>query len=583
MQIFPTDEEVEQAADLLVNKYHVSAQLLGSLFDTEQRDQANSILQSLGCARLTTLDVARLLIQRKGPELFTGSQDVTRQLRLHLLHQLSDTQIQDLFNRYPPANSNISSPSFMRKPLSEKKWHAGKHWARDFVIELGFPFIFSGIVQPRKVPTIQDVPPLDVPPNLATFQENLKTRMLEVLARDGVRTRCVVTLPTGGGKTRIAVEAFIDWMQPRFAEGKYLIWIAQSEELCEQAMSCIEQMWGSRQFIGPLRAYRFFGGRDIPSEELRGGAVVASIQQLHNRIKLNDKSLAAILKNTRAMIIDEAHRAVSPMYENLLSRAEQLCGSDLFPVCGLTATPGRTGLNHAVETVRLVDRFEAYLIKPDLGTKYEENPLSYFREHGYLARAHHVLYNSGLEYTLTDGEVDEMNREDDLPAVFLKRLAADKQRNLLIVNKLLSMPKSIPTLVYACTVEHAYFLSVILTAQGRKSGAVSADTPMTLRRALVRNFKEQKIEFLCNYGVLTTGFDAPKTECIALCRPTTSEVLYEQIIGRGLRGPKFGGTPECTIIDFADNIRRLGPPLAYARFANFWSDEQTEGIKKGVG
>ena len=44
-----------------------------------------------------------------------------------------------------------------------------------------------------------------------------------------------------------------------------------------------------------------------------------------------------------------------------------------------------------------------------------------------------------------------------------------------------------------------------------------------------------------------------------------------------LRGPEFGGTEECTIIDFADNIRRLGPPLAYAQFADFWTDEETEG------
>jgi len=101
---------------------------------------------------------------------------------------------------------------------------------------------------------------------------------------------------------------------------------------------------------------------------------------------------------------------------------------------------------------------------------------------------------------------------------------------------------------------------------------------MTIRRALIRDFKEQRLEFLCNYGVLTTGFDAPKTNCIALCRPTKSDVLYEQIIGRGLRGPKFGGTPECTIIDFVDNIHRLGPPLAYARFHDFWEDEKIEGV-----
>jgi superfamily II DNA or RNA helicase len=265
------------------------------------------------------------------------------------------------------------------------------------------------------------------------------------------------------------------------------------------------------------------------------------------------------------------------MYDNLLDRAKQICGSALFPVCGLTATPGRTGLNRDQETVKLVGRFDAYLIMPDLGKEYDENPLRYFRENDFLARAHHVLYRSGREYTLTDEEVDELKLDVDLPAGFLKRLAADNKRNLLIIRRLLSLPKGTPTLVYACTVDHAYFLAAILTAQGRTSRAVSSDTPATLRRALVHDFKEQKIEFLCNYGVLTTGFDAPKTRCIALCRPTTSEVLYEQIIGRGLRGPKFGGTSECTIIDFADNIHRLGPPLAYKRFTDFWYDEQTEG------
>jgi superfamily II DNA or RNA helicase len=577
MHIFPTDEEVELAADLLVNKYSVSAQLLGQLFDTSQRDQANSILQALGGSRLSPRDVARLLVQRQGPGLFVGSREVTRDLRLHLLRQLGDDTVQELFERHPPSNRSISSPSHMRKPLADKKWHSGKRWAKDFVAALGFPAIFAGVEQSAKVPTIHDVAPLNVPPKLADYQVGLKERMLDVLERYGDRTRCVVTLPTGGGKTRVAVEAFIDWMQPRFAAGKFLIWIAQSEELCEQAISCIEQMWGSREFVGTLRIYRYFGGRDVPEEELRGGVVVASIQQLHNRIQAGDEAIASILKDTGAMIIDEAHRAVSPMYDTLLDKAEEMCGPDLFPICGLTATPGRAGMNSFEETAKLVGRFEVYLVKPELGRKYEENPLRYFREHGFLARARHVLFNSGREYTLTDDDLEEMRRESDLPAGFLKRLAADRDRNLQIVRRLLCLPKNTPTLVYACTVEHAYFLSVILTAQGRRSVAVSSDTPMTVRRAIVHDFKAGKIEFLCNYGVLTTGFDAPKTECIALCRPTTSEVLYEQIIGRGLRGPTFGGTDECTIIDFADNIRRLGPPLAYKRFADFWTDEETEG------
>ena len=571
MQIFPTESEIKRAAELLVETYHVSSQLLGRLFGATQRDNANSILTSLGSERLTILAVARLLVRREGPELFTGSREDTRELRLHLLRQLADEKVKKLFRRHM-SDSHISSPSHMRRPLARRKWSAGKHWARDFVKELGFPPIFAGIAAPPKVSTIQDVPPLKVPPKLADFQEGLKANMRAVLEQNDVKTRCVVTLPTGGGKTRVAVEAFIDWMQPRFEEGKYLIWIAQSEELCEQAIACIEQMWASRPFVRPLRIYRFFGGRDVPEEELCGGAVVASIQQLHNRIKSGNKSFETILSDTGAMIIDEAHCAVSEMYNGLLNTAEEICGSDLFPICGLTATPGRPN----EETPKLVGRFEAYLIKPDLGTEYEQYPLRYFREHKFLAQASHILYQSGLEYKLTDDEAEKVKKEKDLPAEFLRRLAADKKRNLKIIRRLLDLPKGTSTLVYACTVEHAYFLSALLSAQGRSSGAVSSDTPITLRRALIHDFKEQKIEFLCNYGVLTTGFDAPKVECIALCRPTTSEVLYEQIIGRGLRGPRFGGTPECTIIDFADNILRLGPPLAYGRFDDFWSDQTTE-------
>lgn len=576
MHIFPTDAEVEQAAELLINRYRVSAQLLGQLFDIGQRDQANSILQALGGERLSALDVARLLIQREGPALFSGSKEVTRELRLHILNGLSDEKVTELFHRRPPSGTKITAVARMRRPLSQTKWSSGKQWPRDFVAATGFPAIFAGVAQREKVPTIHDVPPLMVPPKLAEFQEGLKARMLQVLERYGDRTRCVVTLPTGGGKTRVAVEAFIDWMQPRFAAGKYLIWIAQSEELCEQAIACIEQMWGSREFVRPLRIYRFFGGRDISTDDLSGGAVVASIQQLHNRIREGDEAIEMVLNDTGAMIIDEAHRAVSTMYDTLLDRAEEVCGPGLFPICGLTATPGRAGLNSSQETVKLVGRFEVYLVKPELGDQYAVNPLSYFREHGYLAQARHVLFHSGREYTLTDDDLDDMKREDDLPAGFLKRLAADRERNLRIIRRLLDLPKSTPTLIYACTVEHAYFLAAILTAQGRRATAVSADTPMTVRRALIHDFKGDRIEFLCNFGVLTTGFDAPKTQCIALCRPTTSEVLYEQIIGRGLRGPKFGGTEECTIIDFADNIRRLGPPLAYKRFEDLWSVEEIE-------
>lgn len=390
MKISPNEVEIEEAADLLVNRYSVSSQLLGQLFGVESRDQANGILKNLGHSTLTRMELAKLLIFRKGPALFSGSSEEVKKLRKHLLSQLDTKDLRILFEKHASTDNSINSPSFMITPLVNKKWHPNGKWSTDFVKSLGFPDILAGVKQTKNLPTITDIEPLSPVPRLVEFQQNLKEKMLQVLNNEGNRTRCIVTLPTGGGKTRVAVESFIDWMQPRFSEGKYLIWIAQSEELCEQVISCVQQMWGSREFVGSLRIYRFYGGRDVPNEELHGGVVVSSIQQLHSRIKSDDKALDKILINTGAMIIDEAHRAVSAMYDNLLNEAIMLKGEELFPICGLSATPGRTGINKQDEITKLVNRFQAYLIEPDLGEEYKNDPLRYFRENGFLAYAKHI-------------------------------------------------------------------------------------------------------------------------------------------------------------------------------------------------
>src|SRR5699024_192698 len=140
---------------------------------------------------------------------------------------------------------------------------------------------------------------------------------------------------------------------------------------------------------------------------------------------------------------------------------------------------------------------------------------------------------------MLDGEQDDLNNE------FLNTLAKDEKRNFQIIEYMMDIPMRASSLVYACTVEHAEFLSLMLNSIGRKSAVISANTPKPIRRMHISAFKKGEIEFLFNYGVLTTGFDAPKTDHILICRPTSSLILYEQMIGRGLRGEKFGGTKHC--------------------------------------
>ena len=576
MHAFPSESDVRQSLALLIDNYKVPESIIKNMFGEQNFKKLNQLLDSLGENQITLKEITKMLIFEKGAYLFSGSSEEARALREHLLRQLPKEELCQLYIRNQVQGRNITSPSHMIKPLVQKKWIMGGAWPRDFIKTLGFPLIFSGVFiqKDSSMETIVDVEARKAVPPLANFQLKLKEEMLKVLKLEGDKTRCVVTLPTGGGKTRIAVESYIEWMHTRFSEGKYLIWIAQSEELCEQAISCIADMWQEKEFPESLRIYRYFGGKKVDANQLIGGAVVASIQQLYSRIKNEDTALIEILKNCGAMIIDEAHHAVAPIYDALLNKAEEICGPDLFPICGLTATPGR----NKDETMELVNRFQAYLIQPQLPAeeRFAENPLLYFREQGYLAKPKHIIYKSRCEYIVDEDCIESL--EDDFSNEFLEELANNEARNHLIVERLLSIPKGTQTLVYACTVNHAEFLTSVMNSIGRKAASISANTPKATRRMYIEAFKKGDIEFLFNYGVLTTGFDAPKTEYVVICRPTTSVVLYEQIVGRGLRGPKFGGTEYCTIIDFADNLHRLGKPLAYARFNEFWQVEERDVV-----
>ncbi|MBD8032917.1 DEAD/DEAH box helicase [Solibacillus merdavium] len=565
MARFPYESEIQQAVSLLINQYKIPYKILMDLVGTEHYSQLTSILDTLGENKLTEEELAKILVVQKGSELFMGSSEAVRELRLHLLRRLDVKDLVALYERNPDSKRKITSPGYMATPLSTKKWSPGKRWARDFVTTLKFPLVFAGIENDRteRAAAVTDIEPRKIIPPLVPYQESLKQKMLEVLNQQQEKTRCIVTLPTGGGKTRIAVESFIDWLQPRFAEGKYMIWIAQGEELCEQAIACISDMWQEREFAYALRVYRYFGGSTVELDDLVGGVVVGSIQQIVSRINSGDSAFEEIIRNCGAMIIDEAHHATAASYNDLIDYAKRIVGEDLFPICGLTATPGR----NMDQTSILVEQFQANLIRPKLPEKneYKLNPLLYFQEQGYLAKPQYLLFkDEPIEWhedLFIDGEVS---------SEFLRDLSNNRERNLKIIDYMLGLPLDSSVLVYACTVEHAEFLTTVLNAIGKKAACISAKTPKAIRRMHIQAFKKKEIQYLFNYGVLTTGFDAPKVDHLLICRPTSSMVLYEQMVGRGLRGPKFGGTENCKIVDFSANIHTHGKPLAYSRFTKEW-------------
>ena len=124
------------------------------------------------------------------------------------------------------------------------------------------------------------------------------------------------------------------------------------------------------------------------------------------------------------------------------------------------------------------------------------------------------------------------------------------------------------------TVLDAECMAFLLRQQGVPSAYVSGNTREVTRRQVIEDFRAGAIKVLCNCEVLTTGFDAPQVTHVVMARPTVSQVLYEQMVGRGLRGPLFGGTETCVIVDCEDNYRAERPQLGYLRFREVWKPRQ---------
>lgn len=414
-------------------------------------------------------------------------------------------------------------------------------------------------------------------PDLADFQEDLKAQVESILSGEVGANRGVLTMPTGAGKTRTAVEALLYWRlsQP---ERKPLLWIAQSEELCEQAVQSFAEVWtdlGQRERVRePLQIGRFWGARKAVPED--PDVVVASIQKLLSGVRdLNDHKKIEALHSLRddlgAVVVDEAHRINAASYHEVLL----FFGIDLspsrtsaVPLIGLTATPFRSDTD---ESRRLGRIFHQRLLRSEsLG----EDMVSALRARRVLAAAEHKIVTHGgdvFDMESSKRFSEHFDQFNDFHSDFLRQVAEDESRNRALFAELLAIPEDWPTLFFGCTVEHAEAMSVLLRRKGRAAEVITSDTRGATRRALIEEFRAGNLSVLCNYGVLTTGFDAPLVRALVVGRPTTSRVLYEQMIGRGMRGPEFGGTETCTVIDVKDNIRFRGQ-LAYTLYERYWSN-----------
>ena len=170
---------------------------------------------------------------------------------------------------------------------------------------------------------------------------------------------------------------------------------------------------------------------------------------------------------------------------------------------------------------------------------------------------HRVLPSGGILLTARDMEHVKQFGEFGLDTI--KWIGNIPARNRLILDMIREMNSKHgrkKILFFGCSVEHSRLIAVLLKAlHGMRAAYIDSRTDADSRAASIEQFRSGDLEVLCNYGVLTAGFDAPNIDCVFVGRPVRSTLLYTQMIGRGMRGTRSGGTKDVVIIDIDDNFQ----------------------------
>ncbi|MDR8524225.1 DEAD/DEAH box helicase [Shewanella fidelis] len=332
----------------------------------------------------------------------------------------------------------------------------------------------------------------------------------------------VLVLPTGAGKSIVIAEL------ARIAKGRVLV-LTHVKELVAQ----------NAEKVGLLTTQAKIYSAGLNQKSTDGKTVVASIQSAVKQPTQFDEPYSLV-------IIDECHR-VSPdedsQYQLLLTHLKSK--NSKLRVLGLTATPYRLDLgwiyrHHYHGKVGNTE-------KPVFEKCIFELPMRPLIKQGFLSQPK-MFDGLSAQYDfseLTASPTGEYN-ENEVNSI----LNHCGRATTAIVKQLIDFGASRQgIIIFAATVKHAE--EIVEKLASEQVALITAKTSREERDRLINEFKAKKIKYLVNVAVLTTGFDAPHVDLIAILRPTASVSLFQQMVGRGLRIDK--NKTECLVIDYAAN------------------------------
>lgn len=327
--------------------------------------------------------------------------------------------------------------------------------------------------------------------------------------REGVR-RMIVCLPTGAGKTVIFSEL------ARLARRQVLV-LAHREELLGQAQAKLEAAMDGQHVVSIER------GADRASADAK--VLVCSMRSLH------EERLARVLRgrDVGLIIYDECHHAAAEDNLRVLRQLGAFEDGWNGTLLGFTATTAR-GDGKGLDKV-----FERIVYSRALPEMIDD---------GYLSPLRGFRISTSADLTrLSPGGLDF--REEELAE------AVDiEERNALVARSIQELARDRRTIAFCVTVNHARNLARSLNLLGVPAGIVHGEMRPEVRAQALADFREGRTQVLTNVAVLTEGFDDPGVSCIAMARPTRSEGLYAQCVGRGTR--LYPSKKDCLILDFVD-------------------------------
>ena len=334
----------------------------------------------------------------------------------------------------------------------------------------------------------------------------------------------LVVIPTAGGKS-LVMAAFIEGVLKAWPDQRILI-VTHVRELIAQNHAEMIGLWPE----APAGIY----SAGLGKREAQARILFAGIQSIHRR--------AQEVGHTDLVLIDEAHLIPgnsSTMYRRFLDGLARI--NPALKVIGLTATPFRldSGMLHEGKNALFTDiAFEA--------------PVRDLIDAGYLSPLVSKQPATRLDVSKVGTRAGDFIQRDLAAAV-------DKEAiTRAAVTEIIAHGRERKSWLAFCSgVEHARHVAEEFGRQGIICSTIFGDTPKEERDAIIAAFKRGEIRALASMGVLTTGFNAPAVDLIALLRPTKSAGLYVQMVGRGTR--LAPGKENCLVLDFAGNVRRHGP------------------------